>query len=86
VTIASLMPGPTDTNFFERAAMLDTRLDAGHKDDPADDGFETLMAGDERVESASLKTKLQGRTSPLMPDGVQAQMHRIMAKPDSSDK
>ena len=35
VTITSLMPGPTDTEFFERADMLDTRIGSGEKDDPA---------------------------------------------------
>ena len=36
VTVTSLMPGPTDTEFFERADMLDTKVGAGDKDDPAD--------------------------------------------------
>src|SRR3954452_15606154 len=61
VTVTSLMPGPTDTEFFERADMLDTKVGQGEKDDAADvarDGFEALMAGKERVESASLTTKL----------------------------
>ncbi len=89
VTVTSLMPGPTDTEFFKRADMLDTKIGADDKDDPADvarDGFEALLAGDERVVSASLKTKLQGRASGLMPDGVKAQMHRSMAEPGSNDK
>ena len=46
------MPGPTETEFFERADMLDTKVGAGEKDDPADvarDGFEAMMAGKERV-------------------------------------
>jgi short-subunit dehydrogenase len=86
VTVTSLMPGPTDTEFFERADMLDTKIGAGDKDDPADvarDGFEALMAGDERVVSASLKTKLQGRGSRLLPDSAKAAMHRKMAEPGS---
>ncbi len=86
VTITSLMPGPTDTEFFERADMLDTKVGAGDKDDPADvarQGFEAVMAGDERVVSASLKTKLQGRASRLMPDSAKAAMHRRMAEPGS---
>ena len=73
VTITSLMPGPTETEFFERADMLVTKVAANDKDDPADvarDGFEALMAGRERVVSHSLKTKLQGRTSRLLPDSV----------------
>jgi short-subunit dehydrogenase len=86
VTITLLMPGPTDTEFFERADMLDTKVGASDKDDPADvarQGYEALMAGDERVVAASLATKLQGRASRLLPDSAKAVMHRRMAKPDS---
>jgi short-subunit dehydrogenase len=86
VTVTSLMPGPTDTEFFERADMLDTKIGTGDKDDPAEvaaDGFDALMSGDERVVSASLTTKLQGRGSRLMPDGAKAELHRRMAEPGS---
>jgi len=87
VTVTALMPGPTDTEFFERADMLDTKVGAGDKDDPADvarEGFEALMDGDERVVSASLSTKLQGRGSRLLPDSAKAAMHRRMAEPGSA--
>jgi short-subunit dehydrogenase len=86
VTVTSLMPGPTETEFFERADMLETKVGADDKDDPADvarDGFDALMAGKERVVSASLKTKLQGRASRVLPDSVKAGMHRKMAEPGS---
>jgi short-subunit dehydrogenase len=95
VIITSLMPGPTDTEFmpgatdtefFARADMLDTKVGAADKDDPADvarDGFEALMAGDERVVSASLATKLQGHGSRLLPDAAKAALHRRMAEPGS---
>lgn len=89
VTVTSLMPGPTDTEFFERADMLDTKVGAGEKDDPADvarDGFEALMAGDERVVSASLSTKLQGRGSRVLPDSAKAELHRKMAEPGSAKR
>lgn len=89
VTVTSLMPGPTETEFFERADMLDTKVGAGDKDDPADvarDGLEALMAGDERVVSASLATRLQGHGSRLLPDGAKAALHRRMAKPGSADR
>jgi uncharacterized protein len=90
VTVTSLMPGPTDTEFFERADMLDTKVGASDsKDDPADvarDGFEALMKGDERVVSASLSTKLQGRGSRFLPDGVKAEMHRRMAESGSAER
>jgi short-subunit dehydrogenase len=88
VTVTSLMPGPTDTEFFERADMEDTKVGSGDKDDPAEvakDGFEALMAGKERVVSASLSTKLQGRFSRALPDSAKAAMHRRMAEPGSGE-
>jgi uncharacterized protein len=88
VTVTSLMPGATETEFFERADMLDTKAGAADKDDPADvarDGLEALMAGKERVVSASLKTKLQGRASRVLPDDVKAGMHGDMAEPGSAE-
>jgi short-subunit dehydrogenase len=84
VSVTTLMPGPTDTEFFERADMLDTKVGAADKDDPADvarDGFEALMAGKERVVSASLSTKLQGRGGRFVPDSVKAKLHGDMAEP-----
>jgi short-subunit dehydrogenase len=87
VTITALMPGLTDTEFFERADMLDTKVGADQKDDPADvarEGFEAMLAGEERVVSASLKTKLQGKGSRLLPDSAKAEMHRKMAEPGSA--
>jgi short-subunit dehydrogenase len=89
VTVTSLMPGPTETEFFERADMLDTKVGASDKDDPAEvarDGFEALMKGDERVVSASLSTKLQARGSRFLPDRAKAGMHRRMAEPGSAKK
>src|SRR3954463_14816474 len=74
VTVTSLMPGPTDTEFFERADMLDTKVGSGDKDDPADvarAGYEAMMAGKERVVSASLSTKLQGRAGRPPPHHAQ---------------
>ena len=86
VTVTSLMPGPTDTEFFERADMLDTKVGASDKDDPADvarQGFEAMMAGDDRVVAGSLKTKLQGKASRFVPDAAKSAMHRDMAEPGS---
>ncbi|MFL5818154.1 MAG: SDR family NAD(P)-dependent oxidoreductase [Conexibacter sp.] len=87
VSVTSLMPGPTDTEFFERADMLDTKVGAGEKDDPADvahDGFEALMNGDERVVSHSLKTRAQAAASRVMPDRAKAAMHGRTAEPGSA--
>ncbi len=88
LAITSLMPGPTDTNFFHRAEMDDTRVGASKKDDPATvarQGFEALMKGDEKVVAGSVKTKVQAAASKVMPDSAKAQMHRKMAEPGSGD-
>ena len=86
VTVTSLMPGPTETEFFERADMLDTRIGSSSKDDPADvarAGFEALMAGDERAVASSASTKVQGRGSRFLPDSAKAEVHRKLAEPGS---
>lgn len=86
VTVTVLMPGPTDTPFFRRNAMDDTRIATGRKDDPADvarDGFHALMAGRERAVSASATTKLQQVGARLLPDAVKARLNRVMARPGS---
>jgi short-subunit dehydrogenase len=87
VSVTVLMPGPTDTEFFERAELEDTKVGSGKKDDPEDvarDGFAALMAGKERVVAHSLATKLQGHGSRFMPDSVKAALHRRMAEPGSA--
>jgi len=88
VTVTALMPGPTDTNFFHRAEMDDTRVGANEKDDPAlvaKQGFEALMKGDEKVVAGSVKTKVQAAASKVMPDSAKAHMHRKMAEPGSGE-
>ena len=89
VTVTSLMPGPTDTNFFHRAGMDDTKAGADRKDDPAmvaKQGFEALMAGKDSIVAGSLKTKLQGTVSKVLPDTVNAEGHRQLTEPGSGNK
>jgi short-subunit dehydrogenase len=86
VTVTSLMPGPTDTDFFDRADMLDTLVGSAEKDDPAvvaKQGFEALMKGDERVVAGGLKTKATAAAGKVMPDSMKAEQHRRMAEPGS---
>lgn len=83
VTISCLMPGPTDTEFFQRADMLDTRVGQGRKSDPADVariGFEAMLKGEADV-VAGLKNKLEVALSKVMPAQAVAQMHRRLAEP-----
>ena len=88
VTVTALMPGPTDTNFFHRADMDDTKVGADQKDDPAEvakQGFDALMAGKDEIIAGSLKTKLQGTVSKVLPDTVNAEMHRKLSEPGSGN-
>ena len=86
VTVTALQPGPTDTNFFDRAGLSDTKIGTeGKKDsqpyDVAKQGFKALMDGDEHVHAASLMTKVQGAVMGVVPDAVQAAMHDKQAQP-----
>ena len=59
VTVTCLMPGATDTAFFERAGMMDTRLGREDKDDPADVarvGFDAMMSGEGDVTAVASVT------------------------------
>jgi short-subunit dehydrogenase len=87
VTLTSLMPGPTETEFFERADMMGTKVGRADKDDPATvarQGVEAALAGKPRVTGGGLKTRLQDAASKVMPDRVKAAMHRGMAEPGSA--
>ena len=86
ITVTALQPGPTDTDFFERAGMDNTQVgQEGKKEsDPykvAKDGYEALMKGEKHVYAASFKTKLEGAVANFVPDAVKAAMHEKMAKP-----
>ncbi len=89
VTVTALMPGPTDTNFFHRAGMDDTRVGSDQKDDPAEvarQGFEALMADKDDLVAGSLKTRIQGNVSKVLPDTVNAEQHRQLTEPGSANK
>jgi short-subunit dehydrogenase len=84
VTVTSLMPGPTDTDFFHRADMDDTKVAQGAKDDPAQvarQGYEALISDERRVVAASLRTKVMEAANKITPDRVKAAVHANMAEP-----
>jgi uncharacterized protein len=86
VTLTVLQPGPTDTDFFHRAGMDNTKTGTeGKKEsdpyDVAKQGYEALMKGEKHVYSASWKTKLEGAMANVTPDAVKASMHEKMARP-----
>jgi short-subunit dehydrogenase len=85
VTVTCLMPGATETEFFARAGMLDTKVGQEKKDDPADVarlGFDAMMRGDGDIVSG-WKNKLFSALANITPAGILAEQHRKMAEPGS---
>ena len=88
VTVTALMPGPTDTNFFHRADMDDTKAGAIKKDDPvevAKQGFEALMAGKDDIVAGSVMTKIQGAVTKVLPEPVKSELHSKLSEPGSAN-
>lgn len=80
------MPGATETELFERADMLDTKIGAAKKDDPADvakTGFAAMMRGDGGVVSG-WPNKLQAAIAAVTPAGLLAKQHKASAAPGSA--
>jgi short-subunit dehydrogenase len=91
ISITIMMPGATNTNFFHRAHMDDTKAGAEMKydNDPAEvarQGFEALMAGKETVFAESFLTKLQGRALKFLPEKFKASFHRKWSEPGSAEQ
>ena len=88
VTVTCLMPGPTDTQFFERADMMDTKVGQDdHKADPgvtARNGYDAMMKGEGHIVSG-FKNKVQAAVAHVAPAGFLAERHRTMAEPGSGD-
>lgn len=88
ITVTALQPGPTETNFFHRADMDDTKAGASKKDDAAmvaKQGFDALMAGHDHVIAGSLMTKMQGAATNVLPATANAAMHRRLTEPGSGE-
>jgi short-subunit dehydrogenase len=86
VTVTCLMPGATETDFFERADMMDTKVGTQKKQSPeevAKVGFDAMMKGDGDV-VAGWSNKLRAAISNLMPSAVLAEQHRKMAAPGTA--
>jgi short-subunit dehydrogenase len=88
VTVTCLMPGPTDTEFFERADLMDTKVGAGKKDDAADVarvGYDAMMRGDGDV-VYGWKNKIETAVANVTPSGMLAEQHRKMTEPGSASR
>ncbi|WP_420124283.1 SDR family NAD(P)-dependent oxidoreductase [Nakamurella sp.] len=84
VSVTALMPGPTDTTFFDRAGMQDTPVDDQDKDDPAGvarQAVDALVAGDDHVVAGSVRHRVQSVAARLMPETLAASAHARMTVP-----
>jgi short-subunit dehydrogenase len=88
ISVTCLMPGATETEFFRRAEMMDTKIGTSEKDDAAEvanNGFDAMIKGEGDVVSG-LKNKVQSAAANVTPAGVLATQHRKMAEPGSAKK
>jgi short-subunit dehydrogenase len=85
VTVTALMPGGTDTAFFARADMEDSKLAQAEKDDPDDvgrDAVEAMLAGEKQVVSGSFKNKVLTVASKVLPDRLIGAGHERFVETD----
>lgn len=88
VSVTCLMPGATETEFFERADMEDTKVATDKKqmqsaEEVAKTGFEAMMRGDAEVVSG-WQNKLRAAVSRLLPRTRLAETHRKKAQPGTA--
>ncbi|HVK84594.1 MAG TPA: SDR family NAD(P)-dependent oxidoreductase [Kofleriaceae bacterium] len=89
VTVTALQPGATETEFFARADMEDTKVAQGKKDDPADvakEGFDAMMAGEDKVIAASFRSTIEGLVGELLPEPLKARIQASASRPGSAHR
>jgi short-subunit dehydrogenase len=88
VTVTCLMPGATETEFFERADMMDTKVGTDKKMDPADvakQGYDAMMRGEGQV-ITGWKNKIQAAMAHVIPAEKLAKQHSEMAEPGTAKR
>ena len=86
ITVTCLMPGATETHFFERADMLDTKVGTEEKASPAEvakEGYEAMKKGQDHV-VAGWKNKFSAAMANVVSDSMLAEQHRRTAEPGSA--
>jgi short-subunit dehydrogenase len=88
VTVTCLMPGATETEFFERADLMDTKVGT-EKKQPASEvaklGFDAMMRGEAEV-ITGWSNKLRAAIANILPNETLAEQHRKMAEPGSASR
>jgi short-subunit dehydrogenase len=87
VSVTVLQPGATDTNFFERAELMDTKVGQAEKDDPAlvaKQGFQAMMDGKDSVLGGSFKSRMEGLMNEILPETMKAKQTGKQTEPGSA--
>ncbi len=87
VTVTALLPGATDTDFFNKADMQQSKMvkegkleDAGSV---AKEGYDALMRGEQMIVSGGLKNKMKVAMSNVLSDKAAAKkMHKEQSPTD----
>ena len=85
ITVTALLPGPTDTDFFNKADMNESKIlkdkdNLAPAEEVALDGYNALMNGDDKVISG-LKNKLSVAMTNIATDSMAAHRMAEMQKP-----
>lgn len=89
ITVTALLPGPTDTDFFNKADMntskiLEDRDNLASPEEVAIDGYNALMNGDDKIVSG-LKNKLSVAMANMASDSMAAHRMAEMQKPTTEE-
>jgi short-subunit dehydrogenase len=82
------MPGATETEFFKRADMMDTKVGTEPKDDAAEvarAGFDAMMRGEGQIVTG-VKNKIRTSVASVTPASMLAKQHRKSAQPGTALK
>ena len=88
VTVTCLKPGATETEFFHRAELDDTKVGQAKKDDPAEvaqTGWDAMKKGEPAV-IHGLKNKLQVAGASILTEATTAKIHRAEVEPGSGSE
>ena len=86
VTVTCLMPGATETEFFERADLMDTKIGTDKKMDPAEvaqQGYDAMLDGKGQV-ITGWQNKMQAAMAHVMPAERLAAQHSKEAAPGTA--
>jgi short-subunit dehydrogenase len=89
VKVTAVLPGPTDTNFFHRANMTDTKAGQDRKDSPAqvaEQAYHAMVEGKQKAYVGSFKNRVMGMLADLLPDEIGAENHRKLSEPGSGTR